>query len=40
MIFSQYADFEDFCLKNDFTPVQGLEFLDKELEIRSGAVKT
>ena len=28
--FSDYIDFEDFCLKNDFTQVQGLEFLDKE----------
>lgn len=37
MNFSQYDDFDDFCLKNNFTPLYGLEVLDKELEkVRSG----
>ena len=35
MIFSQYFDFGDFCIKNNCTPVQGLRILDKELKQRS-----
>lgn len=36
MNFLQYDNFDEFCLKNNFTPIQGLEILDAELEkIRS-----
>jgi len=30
--FSKYRDFDDFCLKNNFTPIVGLAVLDKELD--------
>ena len=32
MKFFDYVDFDDFCIKNNFTPIQGLGFLDNELE--------
>lgn len=32
MNFSQYVDFEDFCNKNNMTSVEGLRFLESELE--------
>ena len=31
-IFSKYKDFEDFCNKNNFTPIEGLKVLDQQLE--------
>jgi len=35
--FSKYRDFDDFCLKNNFTPIEGLAVLDKEFEKRTRA---
>lgn len=29
---SDYKNFKDFCTKNNFTPVEGLRFLEKELD--------
>jgi hypothetical protein len=30
--FADYKDFDDFCDKNKMKPVEGLRFLEKELE--------
>ena len=39
MNFFDYKDFNDFCTKNNFSTDEGLEFLDRELQMR-GKVKT
>ena len=32
MNYEEYVDFDDFCSKNNFTPKEGIEHLEKELE--------
>lgn len=34
MRFSDYKDFKDFCIKNNFTVAQGLQYLIDEYEKR------
>jgi len=32
MKFADFTDFKDFCKKNNFTPEEGLTFLENELK--------